>query len=62
MILLKGTLGIPDDQWPTDPEGIARLVAHMDEVEPFEMSPTEEAHLETWRRKVKEYTIARKVV
>ena len=51
-------LGIPDDEWPTDPEGIARLMAHMDSVEPFDMSPAEEADTQAWRQKVKEYTLA----
>jgi len=27
------TLGIPDDDWPTDPDGIAQLVARMERVE-----------------------------
>ncbi len=53
-----GTLGIPDSEWPTDPEGIAQLVTHMERVEPFEMTPEEEADLEAWRQKVKEYTLA----
>src|SRR6185295_4416390 len=52
------SLGIPDDEWPTDPDGIARLVARMDRVEPFEMTPAEEAEIAAWRQKVKDYTIA----
>ena len=51
-------LGIPDDEWPTDPEGIARLLARMDRVEPFDMTPEEEADVAAWRQKVKEYTLA----
>jgi hypothetical protein len=43
------TFGIPDDEWPTDPEGIARLVARMERVEPFDMTPAEEADIEAWR-------------
>ncbi len=37
------SLGIPDDEWPTTPEAIARLLAHMDSLQPFEMSAAEEA-------------------
>lgn len=51
-------LGIPDNEWPTDPEGIAELVVRMERVEPFEMTPEEEADLEAWREKVKQYTIS----
>ena len=52
------SVGIRDEDWPTDPEGIAKLLARMDKVEPFEMTPEEEADLAAWRQKVKEYTIA----
>jgi hypothetical protein len=52
------TLGIPDAEWPADPDGIARLLARMERVEPFEMTPTEEADIDAWRHKVKEYTLA----
>jgi hypothetical protein len=52
------TFGIPDDKWPTDPESIAQLLARMDRVEPFEMTPAEEEEIESWRQKVKEYTLA----
>ncbi len=36
-------VGIPDDQWPRDPQGIAELLGRMDRIEPFEMTPEEEA-------------------
>jgi hypothetical protein len=52
------TIGLPDDEWPTDPKGIARLVARMDCVKPFDMTPAEEAEAQAWRQKVKEYTLA----
>jgi hypothetical protein len=52
-------LGIPDDEWPTDAEGIARLLAHMNSAEPFEMTAVEEAEIERWRAKVKEFTLAK---
>lgn len=51
--------GIPDDQWPTTPAGIAELLAHMDRVEPLDMTPAEEAAVEAWRQQVKQYTLAK---
>jgi len=33
------TLGIPDEEWPTSPDGIASLLKRMDQVEPFDMTP-----------------------
>jgi len=56
---VMGTLGIPDDQWPSTPEEISRLVARMDRIEPFEMTPAEEAEIEAWRDQVKQYGIAK---
>jgi hypothetical protein len=44
-------LGIPDDQWPTTPEGIAQLATRMDRVEPFDMTAAEEAEIDAWRRR-----------
>jgi hypothetical protein len=52
------TLGIPDEQWPTDPKDIARLLVRMHRVEPFDMTAAEEVEIEAWRQKVKEYTLA----
>jgi hypothetical protein len=51
------TLGIPDDEWPTKPDDIARLLTRMDRVEPFDMTPAEEADMLAWRQKVKEYSL-----
>jgi hypothetical protein len=51
-------IGIAEDEWPTDPEGIARLVARMEQVEPFDLTPEEEADTAAWRRKISEYTRA----
>ena len=61
MVLANGvpeTIGIPDDQWPTDPDGISKLIARMERVEPFEMTPAEEAEAQAWRHRVKKYTLA----
>ena len=51
-------VGIPDDQWPRDPQGIAELLKRMDQIEPFEMTPEEEADWLAWRQKIKEYELA----
>jgi hypothetical protein len=56
---LSDTLGIPEEQWPTDPEGIARMLARMDRIEPFDMTAEEEAEVEKWRERVKQYTLAK---
>jgi hypothetical protein len=49
------SLGIREEDWPTDPEGIARLVALMDQVEPVEMTPEELAAWEAERKAHKEW-------
>ncbi len=43
-----------DDDGPMSPEEIARLLAAMETVEPFELTPQEEAEIETARRARKE--------
>lgn len=45
---MEDTLGIREEDWPTDPEGVARLVALMDQLEPIEMTPDEMA---AWKAK-----------
>ena len=51
---MKRTIGIAEGDWPTDPEGLAGLVARMEQAEPFDMTPKEEADRAAWRQKVKE--------
>ena len=46
------------DQWPRDPQGIAELLERMDQIEPFEMTPEEEADWLAWRGKIKDYELA----
>jgi hypothetical protein len=50
--------GLRDEDWPTDPEGLARLLARMDQTEPLEMTPQEEAAWETERKMQREYDLA----
>jgi ABC-type phosphate/phosphonate transport system substrate-binding protein len=51
-------VGLREDEWPTTPEGIAALLARMDQLEAIEMTPGEEADVTAWRQKIKQYTIA----
>ncbi len=54
----SGTLGIPDEQWPTIPADIARMLERIDRLEPFELTPAEEADADAWRQSVKDHTLA----
>jgi hypothetical protein len=42
----RPTLGMREEDWPTTPEGIALLLARMDQVEPGWLSPEDDA---SWR-------------
>ena len=46
--------GMREEDWPTTPEGIAALLARMDQVEPLIMTPEEEAEWEAIRKEQKE--------
>jgi hypothetical protein len=46
----EATLGIREEDWPETPEGIARHMALMDQIEPLIMTPEEEAE---WRAALK---------
>ncbi len=47
-----------DDEGPMSPEEIARTLAAMDKVEPFDMPAEDAADLDAWERKVRDYSIA----
>ncbi len=51
-------IGIPDNQWPHDPQGIAELLKRMDQIEAFEMTSDEEAEWLAWGQKFKESELA----
>jgi hypothetical protein len=51
-------IGIPDNQWPNDPQGITELLKRMDQIEPFKMTSEEEADWLAWRQKIKELELA----
>ena len=54
----EGQAGSDDDDRLLTPEEIARTLAAMDRVEPFDMSAEDTADLEAWERKVNDYTVA----
>lgn len=43
-------IGMREEDWPTTPEGIAALIARMDQIKPF-LSPEDD---ETWRKALAE--------
>jgi hypothetical protein len=51
-------VGLRDEDWPTDPEGVAALLKRMDEALPIEIDPEDAAESEAWRQEVRDYTIA----
>lgn len=53
------SIGIRDEDWPDSPEGIARLVALMDQFEPLEFTGREEAEWEAARKAQEEFEKAR---
>jgi hypothetical protein len=50
--------GRPADDGPMTPDEIARVLAAMAKVQPFEITPEEEAEIEAHRRRNKAFTIA----
>lgn len=53
------SVGVREEGWSNSPEAIADWLAWYDSLEPLVFTPEEEADVTAWRRKVKEYTIAR---
>jgi hypothetical protein len=45
------TLGMREEDWPTTPEGVAALLARMEQVEPGWLSPEDDA---AWRAALRE--------
>lgn len=46
---------VREDDWPTDAQSIAQHLVLMDQIEPFDMTPAEEAAWEAARRAQKLY-------
>jgi hypothetical protein len=51
-------IGIADNQWPHDPQGIAELLKRIDQIEAFEMTSEEDADWIAWRQKINELELA----
>src|SRR5271170_4297649 len=56
---VRGKVGMSEEDWRSDPEAIAQWLKWYDSLEPLEYTAQEEADLADWRRKVKEYDIAK---
>jgi hypothetical protein len=56
-VLPQRALCIPEDEWPADPEGIARHLDLMDRIEPLEMTADEVAEWKAARQAIKAYTL-----
>jgi hypothetical protein len=50
-------IGLREDEWPTTPEGIAKLVEQISSFEPVEMTEDEEAELAQFRAEMKRKSI-----
>jgi hypothetical protein len=50
-------VGLTEEEWPTTPEGIAELLERIAHLEPLEFTPEEEAEMQIWRSKLKQYGI-----
>jgi hypothetical protein len=55
----RPTLGITENEWPNTPEAIEEWLRWYDSLEPLEFTREEEADIAAWRKKVKEYDIAK---
>jgi hypothetical protein len=51
-------IGITEEEWSDTPEAIADWIRWYDSLQPLQMAPEEEADLDAWRQKIKEFTIA----
>ena len=56
-VIVSSKSSIPDDG-PMTPEEIAAILSAMQQIQPFEMTPEEEAAIEAGRLKSKAYTLA----
>lgn len=52
------TIGMREEDWPTDAEGIAALIARMEKIEPLLMTPEEEAEWHAALKAQKDYELA----
>ncbi len=58
-VVVTTDMSAADDDGSMSPEEIARVLAAMQEVEPFMMTEQEQAESDAWLQKIKEYTIGK---
>jgi len=57
-VLLTIDTAVADGDGPLPPEEIARVLAAMQKIEPFDWSDEERSAADAWEKKVNDYTIA----
>ena len=57
-VLLTIGRNIPDDNAPMSPEEIARVLAAMEKLEPFDWTDEDRTAADAWEKKINDYTIA----
>ena len=50
-------IGLSEDEWADDPDSIAAWIAAVDRIEPLVWAEGEEAELERWREKCRQFNI-----
>jgi hypothetical protein len=50
-------VGLPEEEWPSTPEGRAALVARLDAIGPLDITPEEEAEIRSARSAVREASL-----
>jgi hypothetical protein len=48
----EATVGMSEDQWPRDPEGVERLIQRWDGLEPLVLTDSERADFELTRKRM----------
>lgn len=51
--------GHTEAEWPETPEEIAEFLVRMDQIEPLEMTPDEEANRDAWRKTMRDHELSR---
>jgi hypothetical protein len=50
-------VGLREEDWPTTPEGIGEHLKRMQEFEPVELTPEDEARIAAWRAEMKRFNV-----
>jgi hypothetical protein len=57
VVTARPSIGMREEDWPTDEAGIQQLVDHFANFEPLEMTEEEEREWMEWREAAKRYTL-----